>query len=41
MNLADTLERENKEKDEKMTKFKQVAVKAKKELETNKKQVGF
>lgn len=35
----DSLDRSSKEKDDKMNKFKQVAVKAKKELETQKKQV--
>ena len=39
MRCTDALERENKEKDDKMNKFKQVAVKAKKELENHKKQV--
>lgn len=39
MRCTDALEKENKEKDDKMNKFKQVAVKAKKELENHKKQV--
>lgn len=37
--LTDVLGKENKEKDDKMNKFKQVALKAKKELENHKKQV--
>ena len=35
----DSLDRSSKEKEDKMNKFKQVAIKAKKELETHKKQV--